>query len=135
MKLVEITWRPRDRQLRQFGLISLVALPLLGWLWGAGTLGCLALAGGGVVLAGIGLLAPQGLRPVFVGLSLITWPIGMVVSEVALLCLFYAVFVPIGLVLQFLGREPLERKFDPQASSYWQPKKRPPNAASYFRRW
>ena len=33
MKLVEINWNPTDRQLRQFGMIALVALPALGWLW------------------------------------------------------------------------------------------------------
>ena len=37
MKLIEINWQPTDRQLRQFGVICLVALPALGWLWGGGT--------------------------------------------------------------------------------------------------
>ena len=135
MKLVEMNWHPTDRQLRQFGLIGLVALPLLGWLWSAGMLGIGILAAVGLALAVLGLTYPQSLRPIFVGLSLISLPIGWVVSELALLVLFYGVFLPIGLLLRLLGRDPLDRKFDAQASSYWQPKKPPAGAASYFRRW
>ena len=35
MRLIEFDWNPTDRQLRQFGVIALVVLPALGWLWGA----------------------------------------------------------------------------------------------------
>jgi hypothetical protein len=34
-----------------------------------------------------------------------------------------------------MGRDPLQRKFDPAATSYWQPKAQPKDAASYFRQW
>jgi hypothetical protein len=33
MKLVEINWKPSDRQLRQFGWMALAGLPLAGWLF------------------------------------------------------------------------------------------------------
>ncbi len=135
MQLVELNWHPTDRQLRQFGVIGLLALPLLGWLWSAGALGIGILAAVGLALAVLGLTSPQSLRPMFVGLSLVSLPIGWVVSELALLALFYGLFLPIGLLLRLLGRDPLDRKFDAQASSYWQPKKPPGDVASYFRRW
>jgi hypothetical protein len=135
MTLVEMNWHPSERQLRQFGLIALVALPLLGGLWSAGPWVMGTLAAAGVVLAGVGLVFPPALRPVFVGLSLVTMPIGWLVSEVALLVLFYGVFVPIGLVLRAAGRDPLERRIDPESRSYWQPKQAPTDVASYFRRW
>lgn len=32
MRLVQMDWHPQDRQLRQFGIICLLALPLVGWL-------------------------------------------------------------------------------------------------------
>ena len=135
MKLVEMNWHPTDRQLRQFGVIGLVMLPLLGWLWSSGVLGIGILAAVGLVLAALGLTYPQTLRPIFVGLSLVSLPIGWVVSELTLLVLFYGLFLPIGLLLRLLGRDPLDRKFDAQASSYWQPKKPPTDVGSYFRRW
>ena len=57
-------------------------------------------------------------------------------SKIAVIILTaIAVFLPIGLLLRLLGRDPLDRKFDAQASSYWQPKKPPGDVASYFRRW
>ena len=135
MKLVEMNWHPTDRQLRQFGVIGLVMLPLLGWLWSSGVLGIGILAAVGLALAMLGLTYPQSLRPIFVGLSLVSLPLGWVVSELTLLVLFYGLFLPIGLLLRLLGRDPLDRKFDAQASSYWQPKKPPADVASYFRRW
>ena len=135
MKLVEMNWHPTDRQLRQFAAIGLVALPLLGWLWSTGVLGIGILAVVGLAMAALGLTYPQTLRPIFVGLSLVSLPIGWVVSELTLLVLFYGLFLPIGLLLRLLGRDPLDRKFDAQASSYWQPKKPPTDVASYFRRW
>ncbi|MCY2991852.1 MAG: SxtJ family membrane protein [Planctomycetota bacterium] len=135
MKLVEMNWHPTDRQLRQFGVIGLFALPLLGWLWSGGVLGIGILAAVGLALAAVGLTYPQTLRPIFVGLSLVGLPIGWGVSELTLLVLFYGLFLPIGLLLRLLGRDPLDRKFDAQASSYWQPKKPPTDVASCFRRW
>jgi hypothetical protein len=135
MKLVEMNWTPGDRQLRQFGCVALLALPLVGWLWKAGSLGIAILAALGVVLAALGWRRPQWLRPIFIGLSLVTFPIGWLVSELTLLLLFYGVFLPLGFVMRAVGYDPLDRSFKPAADSYWQPKKRPTEAASYFRRW
>ena len=135
MKLIELNWQPSDRQLRQFGWIALAALPTLGWCWHAGSLGIGWLAGIGAALAGLGTLYPRSLRPLFIGLSLVTFPIGLLVSELALLVLFYGAFLPIGLLVRLTGRDLLQRKFQPAADSYWQPKRQAPDAASYFRRW
>jgi hypothetical protein len=135
MKLIEINWQPSDRQLRQFGWIALAALPAMGWCWNAGSLGIGWLAGIGAALAGWGTLFPRSLRPLFIGLSLVTFPIGMLVSELALLVLFYGAFLPIGLIVRWTGRDLLQRQFEPSADSYWQPRKQAADAASYFRRW
>ncbi len=93
------------------------------------------LAAIGLLMAALAIVYPRGLRPIFVGLALGTFPIGWVVSELALLVLFFVVVFPIGLILRALGHDPLDRRLDRQASSYWQPKKPPGGVASYFRRW
>jgi hypothetical protein len=133
MSMVQMNWRPGDRQLRQFGLIALAALPLLGWLWHAGgsTLGVLTAAGGLLALAG--LAVPQSLRLPYLALCLLTLPIGIVMGELVLLVLFYGVFVPTGLVMRLLGKADMRRPFDPRATSYWQPKAQPRDVASYLR--
>ena len=59
MKLVELNWNPTNRQLRQFAIICLFALPLAGWLWGGSrqAIGFLAITG--FILAIAGVILPQ----------------------------------------------------------------------------
>jgi hypothetical protein len=133
MTLIEINWKPTDRQLRQFGCICLVALPLVAWLWGGGPRLIVGLAVAGGLLAAAGWAWPQVLRPVFLALSLMATPIGLLLGELAMLLIYFGVFLPIGLVFRVIGRDALGRRFEPEASSYWQPKKQPRDVASYYR--
>jgi hypothetical protein len=133
LKLVEIDWNPSVRKLRQFGLVCLVVLPLLGWLWIRTTNWIGALAAVGLALAVAGLAAPQVLRPVFVAISLIAAPIGLVVGELTMAAIYFGVFLPTGLIFRFIGRDALQRKLDRQATTYWQAKRPPTSVASYYR--
>jgi hypothetical protein len=135
MKLVHINWNPTDRQLRQFGLISLFALPLLGLLWRANPtlLGLLTLAG--AVLWALSMLRPRVVKPVFLALSIAAIPIGMVVGELAMLVIYFGVFLPIGLLFRLLGRDSLQLGDQRRTAvaGYWQPKAQPRGPASYYR--
>ena len=132
MKLVELNWDPTDRQLRQFGTVALVALPLLGWLWGAGLSMIGWLAGIGALLLLVGLTVPRALRPLYATLALLAIPIGLVVGELVLLLIYFGVFLPIGLVFRLIGRDRLNLRSAPSAVTYWQKKKRPAGPASYY---
>lgn len=133
MRLIEINWTPTARQLRQFGLICAVALPLLAWLWGGGLwlIGAFLAAGG--LLGCIGLWQPNRLRGIFLAMSIVATPIGLVIGELALLCIYFGVFLPIGLAFRILGRDALQRTIDRGRESYWEAKKQPRDAASYYR--
>ncbi len=143
MALMDVHWKPSDRQLRQFGLIALVALPLAGWLfsgkpWPAdmtatqrNVIG--GLAGLGVVSALLAALKPQALKYPFLGATLLALPIGLVVGEVILLVIYFVVFLPVSLVFRLMGRDVLDRRIDRNAKSYWQPKAQPAGPESYFR--
>jgi hypothetical protein len=133
--LVEINRNPTRRQLRQFGAACLVALPLIGWLWGAPLLVAAALGALGLAAAILAALAPAALRSAFVGLSFVTAPIGWIVGEAILLVVYFGVVVPIGLLGRLAGRDGLQLRLDKQAESYWQPKEQPPDVESYFRRF
>lgn len=137
MSLVEINWKPTDRQLRQFGGIALVLLPALGWYrwyWSGGSADVAVGSGiAGLVIFALSWRAPRVIAPLFVGLTIVTIPIGLVVGEVALLCLYWLLFVPTGLVFRLMGRDALERRIDRSASSYWQHKRQPRGVGSYFR--
>ena len=133
MKLIEINWHPSGRQLRQFGIICLVVLPLLGWLWGGSVLVVSLLGVIGLGLAFAGIVFPKALLPVFVALTVVTAPIGMVIGELAMLMIYFGVFLPMGLLFRFSRRDALQLKLNRNSRTYWQPKKQPRGAESYYR--
>ncbi len=133
MALIEINWNPTSRQLRQFGSLCLVSFPLLGWIWSGNLTVITALACLGLLIAGIACVYPKGLSPLFVGLMLITAPIGLVVGEVAMFLIYMTVFLPIGMLFRITSRDRLRLKIDRQATSYWQPKRQPKSVGSYYR--
>lgn len=138
MALIDINTNPSRKQLRQFGLLSLLSLPLAAWLWtGLSVFAAWALAVG-FCLALIGQFAPRILRPVFIGLILITAPIGIVVTEVILLLAFFGLFLPLSLLFRLLGRDALQRHQWPHRGairSYWVARPGRPRARNYYRQW
>jgi hypothetical protein len=145
MAMVEMNWRPTDRQLRQFGWFSLIGFPLVGWAlagfrapaaWSTTLTTVLAvLAALGLAFAVVGTVRPGWLTYPFVGLSLIAFPIGFVVSYLLLIVLYYGIFTPVGLFFRLIGRDALERRFDRSASTYWTEKKMPTDIRRYFRQY
>ncbi len=117
----DIPWRPTDRTLRQFAGLWGVCLAALACWQGlltepdplARTLTGLALTVGP-----LGLVWPQTVRPLFIGAMLVTFPVGWVVSRLALTTLFYGVFAPVALVLRLIGRDVLCRR-RPRQGTYW----------------
>jgi len=133
MRLVEFNWHPTNRQLRQFGVICLFALPFVAWLWSGSPRTVVALGVLGVVLASLGIIMPVIVKPVFLAMMLVATPIGIVLSELSMLFIYYGVFVPIGLVFRLMRRDGLQIKLNRSAKSYWQPVEKPTNVASYYR--
>jgi hypothetical protein len=134
MKLIEMNWDPTEPQLQQFGVFSLVGLPTIGWMWGASPTVWTSLLGAGIVLAALGLFAPKTLKPVFVGLSVVTIPIGLVVSEITLFLMYCLVFLPIGMLFRLTHRDSLRLK-PISVETHWVEKPQPRNVASYYRQW
>ena len=106
--MVEINLRPDARTLRQFGWIALGGFGLLallawqGWLVFArlevGTretvaLWLLALAGLSTLFS---LVWPKANLPIYLGLTLVAFPIGFVLSYVIMGVLFFGIIAPIG---------------------------------------
>lgn len=51
--------------------------------------------------------------------------LGKVISPVALGILFYGVLAPLGALMRLSGKDPMRRKLDAAAASYWLPRKPP----------
>ncbi len=147
MALIEIDWKPDLKQLRQFGLISAIAFPLIGLFigWRGGLFGldfgsaASTLAWGlgvlGLFCGVLGAIRPQYLAPLYIGLIVITFPIGFVISYVMMTVLFFGIITPFGWGLRLAGRDPLEREPDPNAESYWIDSKPMPEQERYFRQY
>ena len=135
MSLIEVNWSPTSRQLRQFGVLCFIALPVLSWLWGTSSTGIAVWFLLGALLAGTSFVRPQALRPLFVGLILVTAPLGMIVGEIALLLIYFAIFFPISLLFRIARRDALQLKIDKTLETYWQSKSEPKDASSYYRRY
>lgn len=135
MTLFKINRSPSIRQLRQFGLICTIALPLLGWFAHATAEQLLGLTLIGTAVASLVWIWPAAIRPVFVTLTMLTAPIGMILAELSLLAIYIGVFLPIGIVFRLMGRNALQLKLDRQAKSYWQDKSEPKDTASYYRKF
>lgn len=122
--MIPIPWNPDRRTLREFSEAGLFALGMvaapLAYFRGQPRLAAACWVAA-VVLRGLGLARPGWLKPIFLGLTLATWPIGWVVSKVALGLLYYAVFTPVALTFRLIGRDALHRLIDPKATTYWEP--------------
>lgn len=124
MSTTPINWNPDRKTLSDFSefwlfFVGMVASPLAllrghpNW---AATFWVLAVA-----VRGLGWWRPAWVKPVFLGLTLATWPIGWVVSHLVLAFVYYLVVTPVGLALRIAGKDPLRRAFDRRATTYWEP--------------
>ena len=134
--MIAIQWNPSTKQLRQFAGIWFPAFcGLVGWSIGQKT-GHWSEVEIGWVLAGLlsggGLVLPALIRPIFVGLILLTFPIGWVVSHLLLGLIFYGVVTPIGLILRISGHDPLQLK-KPGGNSVWKTSIGKTDATRYLR--
>ncbi|MFI5336179.1 MAG: hypothetical protein ACHQ5A_05325 [Opitutales bacterium] len=135
MSLIRINRRPSSRQLLVFALAWLLFVGALGFAqWWKARSGlayvCWGLALG---VPAVGAFWREGLRRLYVGLSYATYPIGYVVSSAVLTLLYYGVLTPLGLILWLCRYDPLQRRFDPEAASYWHKRPGPRRPESYFR--
>ena len=138
MGLIRIDRNPAPRQLALFGLIWLVFFGVVGAVvlgqtdsvaW-AVVLWVLAVA---VPL--LGWLVPAFMRIVYLGMSYAAFPIGFVLSHVILAAVYYLVLTPVGLLMRPFGYDPMHRRFDPQAKSYWAPRQQDEDVQRYFRQF
>ncbi|MFQ5513402.1 MAG: SxtJ family membrane protein [Myxococcota bacterium] len=145
--MIEIDLSPPERTLRQFGFVALGGFGLAAVLaWTESLVFAIGLGDWrpriAALLAALGLLSalfslvwPRANRPLYVGLLVVGYPIGFVLSYAILGLLFYLLFTPIGLGLRLLGHDPLQRRFEPDAESYWSEARRERSAESYFKQF
>jgi hypothetical protein len=139
MSLIRANFNPSPRDLRLFGRLWLpLLLAIMGavsiYKSGASNVSGLLFAAA-VAISLIGWLKASLIRPIFIAMMGLTWPIGWVVSHLALGLIFYGVITPIGLTMRAMGRDPLRLKADPAAQSHWTPLHHDDGVKNYFRQY
>jgi hypothetical protein len=120
---MKIRYSEQPAEWRKFTWASLGAILLvtaLGawrgrWSWQVVMVG--AVVGSGVAV--VAMLKPEWFRAWYRGGRWFGHQMGRVMGGVILTLVFVLVMTPLGLVLRLLGRDPLQRKWEPGAASYW----------------
>ena len=147
MALVELDLNPDPKTLRSFGFIALGGFGLLGlaaytesliFAFGLGAAReplAAGLVGLGTLSALLSLVAPRANRPLFVGLSVLAFPIGWVVSHSLFGLIYFALITPIAIVFRLVRRDELGLRGDTQRPSYWSPARADREPDRYFKQF
>jgi hypothetical protein len=76
---------------------------------------------------------PPVRRPKFLAWMYAAYPIGWVVSHRVLAIIYFGLLTPIGTLMGVFGYDPMARRFDRAAASYWVERGRNRDPARYFR--
>ncbi len=138
MALTEINGDPTDKDLRVFGLLLPAFAAVFGHLVQRRT--GLTMAGWtvwatGAVLSLVYFVVPRVRRLVFVGWSYVTFPLGWFLSHAVMAAVYFLVVTPIALLVRLVGHDPLQRRWDPSAPSYWVRRGPEGDVRRYFRQF
>jgi hypothetical protein len=108
---------------RSFGLTVggiLTAIAIVRWWW----VGSLSWLMTGLLVIGLALVTAGLLRPALLApLNKLWTKLGLllfhVVNPVVMLLLFIVTIIPAGLIMRLLRYDPMRRRFDGDAQSYW----------------
>ncbi len=136
--LASMIFNPAQRKLQLLGLLLPLAFGATG---GAVKLGAPAwnvaavvwTVGGAAALA-VWSSAALG-RRLYFGWMYAALPVGWTITHVVLAVVYYLVLTPIGLLMRLGGRDPMNRKFDRSAPSYWIERKPSPDPSRAFRQF
>jgi hypothetical protein len=91
--------------------------------------------GVGALLALWVWLAPALGRRLYVGWMLAAVPIGWTLTHLILGLIYYLVLTPIGLLMRLVGKDPMRRRLERDASSYWIERDEAASSERYFKQF
>jgi hypothetical protein len=138
MSLIRIDHNPTRRKLAFIATVWMVLLGVLGAIVLRKTgypPAAVALWTVALLIGVIGWIAPRPMRLVYLGMVYAALPLALVVSILVLVLVYYLVLTPTGLLMRLLGYDPMHRRFDPDAETYWLPREQEENVSRYFRQF
>lgn len=138
MALVEINRNPSRRDLAWFGVVLFLFFAAIGAIVGRTLTSEVTrnvVWSAGAVLGLVYYAVPALRRPMFVGWMYAAYPVGVLVSHILLGLVYFGVVTPIGLLMRAVGHDPLARRFDRSARTYWVEREQAPDVKRYFRQF
>ena len=140
----DVNWNPGPTEKRKFAVSLVIGFPIVA--------GVLFLIKGlfshswnpvpsywiGGVGCGLGLLLlviPALAKPFYMVWYFIGCCIGIVVSNVLLSAFYFIVVTVIGLILRILGKEPVQKKLNKAAKTYWLDAERITDPKRYYQQF
>ncbi|MBZ0267117.1 hypothetical protein K8I85_03095 [bacterium] len=122
MAMIERAGRPSPRDLRWFGPILLFFVGVLGsmamWRFDAPRVG-VALWALGAPFVVLYFALPPTRIPIYRAYMALFFPVGWTISQAVLLVLFFGIVTPTALLMRLFRYDPMKRRADPEAGSYW----------------
>jgi len=121
--LIDFDFKTGKKDIRLFSNVVPIALAVWGTIlgfshdWG----GCSEwiLYGIAVLIFFWGMISPYTLKPVYIGWMYFTRCFAWFLTTLVLGLVFYIGFTVIGFLMRLFGKDPLNRKIDKTAPSYW----------------
>ncbi|GAB4141507.1 MAG: hypothetical protein Tsb009_11300 [Planctomycetaceae bacterium] len=136
--MIDVNWKPSRREMKTFSLLFILFFGLVAyWVygWTNSTTAAYTTFAVAAVVGGVGFFLPDWMRYVYVVWMAAVLPIGWVISHVMLAVIFYGVVTPIGLIMRACGKDPMNRRFDKNAKTYWIKRETQPKPEQYFRQF
>ena len=134
--MIKVDLKPSPQKLRQFGWIGLFGFGVIGLIakliWGLEVLPIVLWSLGGIC-ALLAAVQPKWLLPIYLGLTIISFPIGFIIGNIAVGLIFFCMFVPLALFFRLIGRDSMQRKFEPEAQSYFDEVSATSDVKDYYR--
>ena len=138
MALITINTSPSKRELRWFGLMFLAFFAIVGalawWQFEAPRAAGWILGSAAVVTA-IYYAVPMARIPIYLGWLYAAFPIGWTISHLLMAIVYYLVMTPTGLLMRLFRYDPMNRRFDRAAKSYWIDHATATDKRRYFRQF
>lgn len=136
-------WNPDLAARRTFARSLMIGFPIIAAVLalvgrlssGAWKPGLLWLALIGCAVGAVLWLLPQIAKPFYLVWYFAACCIGIVVSNLLLAAFYYTVITPVGLLMRALGRDPMKRRFDRMAKTYWHDAEKAVAPDRYFRQF
>lgn len=139
MGMIQLDLNPSAEKLRQFGWIAPIMLLVIGlvfwWRFGMPAAGITVMVLVGMVIFTLSRVSPRLVRPVYMVLVIVGFPIGWVVSHLVMFLFYFGIITPVALVFRLMGRDMLHRRWDRRLETYWTEHPQCDNVERYFRQF